>query len=89
MTPEDVRRLLGQNAAHTARAVKHGEVVRSAAAEALDGARSRLSAISPAEALLDEGKASEYRRLVGEAGRLSVLLGSPTAGGESGGTGRA
>ena len=81
MNEDAIRRLLGQNAAHTARAVRHGEVVRSAAVDALEAARKRLAAISPADVLLDEAKAAEYRRLVGEVGRLSVMLGGSTASG--------
>lgn len=81
MNEDAIRRLLGQNAAHTARAVAYGGKVRQSAQEALDAARTRLSALSPADVLLDEAKAAEYRRLVGEVGRLSVMLGGSTASG--------
>lgn len=80
MRDDEIRRLLGQNAAHTARAVAHGDKVRQSASEALDGLQRRLAAASPGELLLDEAKATDYRRSVGDAGRLASMLGS-TGGG--------
>lgn len=77
----DIRRLLGENAAHTARATRQGTVIRQKASEALDATQAGLAGVSPAEALLDEGKGAAYQRMVADRARLSTMLGLPTSGG--------
>lgn len=79
MKEDELRALLGRNAALTARAKRHAGVIHDKAVEALDAAHNRLSGISPADAVLDEAKGAEYRHAIIERGKLSSLVGSTSS----------
>lgn len=78
-TPDQLRKLLAENARLSARAGAHGANIRKAAAEELERVQGRLSALTTGPVLTDEVKASEYRRLIEDRGRLHKLVASGDA----------
>jgi len=74
MNEDGIRRLLGENAAHTRRALAHGDKLRSACSEAMGGAQGRIAGLNPGEVFMDDVKAADYQRALMERGWLSTAL---------------